>query len=346
MISHSKPWLIDADRQAVDRVLLSGMLTQGNLTDEFEASAALYLGSAGSVATGSGTSALMLALKSLRVEARAEVILPTYVCRSVIEAVVGVGATPVLCDVGDYWNMTPESVASKVTSRTAAIIVVHLYGIPANTHAFKQFGVPIIEDCCQALGAQVEGQKVGTIGALGVFSFHATKCMTTAEGGLAVSNDTELLTRVRAMRDGIDGELANPFVSRMTDLQAALGLSQLSRYADFLKRRQEIADLYFSELRECSIQMPGAVREKSIFVRFPVKIKGDFDSCRRRFDVLGVQVRHGVDDLLHWGRALNGDAFPAAERLFAETISIPIYPALEESEIDAVVQACNAIWRS
>lgn len=345
MITHSKPWIVDSDRQAVDAVLASGMLAQGRLVRAFEARVSQYLGSGGGVAVASGTAALILALKALKVGATHEVIVPTYVCKSVVEAVVSTGAKPVLCDVGEEWNMTAETVAPKVTSRTAAIVVVHIFGIPANTYSFKQFGVPIVENCCQAFGARADGANVGTIGSVGVFSFHATKCLTTGEGGLAMSSDLGLLERMRSLRDGNCSATGERVASPMTDLQAALGLSQLSRYPQFLKRRKEIAELYFAELRGCSIQLPEAVREKSIFFRFPVRVQGDFNVYQRRFEALKIHVRRGVDNLLHRAVGLERHDFPVAEKLLSETVSIPIYPALEDKELQEVISACCKVWR-
>jgi perosamine synthetase len=346
VITHSKPCILDSDRRAVDHVLASGMIAQGSLVHQFEDEAAAYLGVRGGVATASGTAALTLALKALRIAPLSEVILPTYVCRSVAEAVVSAGATPVLCDVSEEWNMTPETVAPLISSRTAAIIVVHVFGIPADTSAFKNFGIPIIEDCCQAFGARVRNSNVGTIGSIGVFSFHATKCLATGEGGLAVSNDKDVVRRMRSLRDGASSRVDARVASPMTDMQAALGLSQLSQYNMFLNRRKAIADLYFAELSDCSCQLPTIIRQKSIFFRFPVRVRGDFDLFRQHFNSLDIQVRRGVDDLLHREVIHQKQDFPLAERLYTETVSLPIYPALKEEEARAVIQACRKVWRS
>jgi UDP-4-amino-4-deoxy-L-arabinose-oxoglutarate aminotransferase len=344
MIQHSKPWIAEADRRAVDDVLATGMLSQGDRVAEFEAAAAEYLGSSGAVAVGSGTAALTLTLKALDVSAGDQVILPTYVCRNVLEAVFSSGASPVLCDVGDEWNMTAETVAPKISDKTAAIILVHIYGIPADTQAILNLGIPVVEDCAQAFGAQVAGAKVGTSGVIGMFSFHATKCLTTGEGGLAVSSDPILLSKMRALRDGSENLPADRLTSPMTNLQAALGLSQLSRYPQFLDRRQKIADAYFSGLKHCAVELPTAIRGKSIFFRFPLRAQGDFESLRKQFDELGVHVRRGVDRLLHHSLGLDAAGYANAERGFANTVSIPIYPALDDQEVDRVVEACRAVW--
>jgi perosamine synthetase len=344
MIAHSKPWITTCDRRAVDAVLVSGMLAQGKLVQEFEARVAQYLGASGGVAVSSGTAALILALKALRVGGTDEVILPTYVCRSVLEAVISTGAKPVLCDIGDEWNMTVETVTPKITSRTAAIIVVHIFGIPSDTHCLQKLGVPIIEDCCQAFGTQLNGVNVGTINSIGILSFHATKCLTTGEGGMVVSHDANLIEKMRELRDGNEEVIGERMACPITDLQAALGLNQLARYSEFLKRRKEIASRYFTELSNCSIRLPKAIQKKSIFFRFPLRVEGNFSIYRQRFSTLNIQVRQGVDTLLHRVLGLYRHEFPVAEQLFAETISLPIYPALQDEQLEAVILASRAIW--
>jgi perosamine synthetase len=347
MITHSKPWLSFDDRAAIVATLTTGMLAQGQQVGEFESKIADYLQVAGGVAVSSGTAALILALRAIGVAAGDEVILPTYVCKSVAEAIESVQARPIFCDVGPEWNMTAETVSRRMSRLTSAIIAVHIYGIPADVDALKQFGKPVLEDCCQAFGAREQGRAVGTKGSIGVFSFHATKCLTTGEGGIAVSADPLLLERMRVLRDGFDGAAMRARVaSPMTDLQAALGLSQLSRYSNFLSRRCEIADYYFTELQQCPVLLPESIREKSIFFRFPVRVGShNFDDTKRRFQSLGVQVRRGVDRLLHRAMELAPEDFPMSEKLFAETVSIPIYPALSNTDARVVINACRKIFR-
>ncbi|MBE9207147.1 DegT/DnrJ/EryC1/StrS family aminotransferase [Nostoc sp. LEGE 06077] len=344
MITHSKPWITEADQQAVVTVLSSGMIAQGQLVHQLETKVAHYLDVAGGVAVASGSSALVLALTALGVNNDDEVILPTYVCKSVMESVIGVGAKPVLCDIGHDGNMTQETIAAQVTSKTAVIIVVHIFGVAANTHALKCFGIPIIEDCCQAFGTSINGAKVGSIGTIGIFSFHATKCLTTGEGGMAVSNSSNLLEKMRSLRDGDSFSVKERITAPLTDLQAALGLSQLSRYSNFLQRRQEIANYYLHHLHNCSLELPAAINQISIFFRFPVRVNGNFETYQQQFHHHNIQVRRGVDNLLHRLLGLEPHQFPTAERLFAETVSLPIYPALSNAELQQVVLACHTIW--
>lgn len=175
-------------------------------------------------------------------------------------------------------------------------------------------------------------------------SFHAIKCLTTGEGGVALSDDPDTLEKMRRFRDGVDAGAVARLGSPMTDLQAALGLSQLGRYDSFLRRRRAIAGRYLDALADLPVRLPHVIRDRSIFFRFPVKIRGDFDACRQRFDTLGVQVRRGMDALLHRTLAIGNGGFMAAEHLFQETLSIPLYAALADREVEAVIIACWTVW--
>lgn len=341
-IPHSKPHINIDDYHNVIEVLKSGMIAEGKLVRRFEQAISDYLGLVGGVATGSGTDALFLALRALEIGVGHEVILPTYVCKSVMDAVLRTGATPVLCDVGPDWCMTLETVAPHINQSTKAIIVVHIFGIMANIQPLLDFGIPIIEDCCQALGVESGGIKAGSLGHFCISSFHATKLLTTGEGGMVLTHDSDLLERIKATKKGDHMMAGHRFP--MSDLQAALGLSQFARYRGFLRRRCEIADRYFNQLRNLPIQLPLHIRNRSIFFRFPLRTDGDFDSLRSAFAAYNVQVRRGVDILLH--RLNGGDdmGFEGAARAYNATLSLPIYPALTDLEVEQVVTAAHRVF--
>lgn len=332
LITHSKPWLNDTDIDAVDSALAGGMIAGGVKVREFEKAVSEYHGTTGSVAVGSGTAAIVLALKALDIGKGDEVILPTYVCISVLHAVKAVGAVPVLCDVGRHWNMTPEEVKPHISKNTKALIVVHIFGIAADTAKFLRFGLPVIEDCCQAFGAVTGGKKAGTVGACGVFSFNAIKCITTGEGGMTTSTDPVLVERMRALK------ASNSIASPMSDLQAVLGLSQLARYDEMLNRRRAIAQKYFSRLPSRLTARLSEVKEGSIFFRFPLTVSGDFEALRKDCEEKGFAVRKGVDALIHRKFGSADKDFPNASGLFETTLSLPIYPALMEEDVDLILE--------
>ena len=343
-ISHSKPWITPHDRRAVETAMQSGIIAEGELVRRFEEGLSSYLALEGGIATCDGTHALFLALMALGVSSGDEVIIPTYVCSSVWHAVAWTGATPVLCDVGDNWCMNMQTVRHVCTSRTKAIVAVHVFGITADVPSMILSGIPVIEDCCQALGCEHGENAPGTAGPLCVCSFHATKLLTTGEGGMVLTGDRKLLRKLRALKFGGSNGLEFRSRSPMSDIQAALGLSQLSRYEDSLRRRSEIADYYFEGIDEDHARLPHHIRSRSIFYRFPLLVKQPHCLLRAAFSREGVQVRRGVDILLHRELGLRPDDFPGAEQCFAETLSIPIYPALTEQERHIVADVANRIF--
>lgn len=334
MIPHSRPYITEDDITAVREVLESGNIAKGGKVLEFENDLSKYLGVKSAFTAGSGTAVLVLGLKALGVRENDEVILPTYVCRNVMDAVNNLGASPVLCDIGDQWNMDVHTIKPKITPKTKAIIVVHIFGIPAESSKIKELGIPVIEDACQAFGAEVDGKILGSKSELSFFSFHATKCLTTGVGGALTSNNPEITSRIEELL------VKNFIASPMTDLQAALGISQLKKYKKMLEQRKRIADRYFKELPVQDASLPSAVKNKSIFFRFPVRIKNlDFQSAKKFFFERGIHVRNGVDALLHRNLGLSDTGFPMASKLFNETLSIPIYPALSDDEQTKIINA-------
>jgi len=338
-IHHSKPWITDGDRRAVRNVLESGMLAQGANVTRFEQEVASYHGCLDAIAAASGTAALMVGLDLLGVKPGSEIIVPTYACDAIRHAVQAVGATPVPCDTGPHtWNVTSDSVAARVSEKTAAVIVVHTFGIPADVSAIGRLGVPVIEDCAQAFGTRIGTGTAGSAGDIGVYSFNATKCLTTGEGGMLVTGKPEMADRFRALR-----REPKKHGHRMSDMQAALGLSQLERYADFLRRRRGIADLYFSRLPPDLIGRLNRCRQGNIFFRFPVFGDIDFPAVRQVMAERGIHVRSGVDALIHRPMGLHDDDFPNAMAAFVGTCCIPIYPALTDGEIEAIIAAFDHI---
>lgn len=256
IITHSRPHLTSEDLTAIHAVLTSGMIAEGEMVGRFEHEVSRYMGIAGGVAASSGTSALFMVLKGLSIGEGDEVILPSYVCQSVWEAVAAAGAQPVLCDIQEDWCMSIDTVRPRVTRRTKAVILVHIFGIVANADGIFSLGIPVIEDCCQAVGAKYDGRMAGTLGQACLLSFNATKLLTTGEGGMVLTNDVTLLKKMRQLKQGNAERMTSRYSSPLTDIQAALGLSQLARYAAFLDRRRAIADYYFSELDGLPLSLP------------------------------------------------------------------------------------------
>ncbi|MEK7762248.1 MAG: DegT/DnrJ/EryC1/StrS aminotransferase family protein, partial [Nitrospirota bacterium] len=230
MIPHSRPSIDQEEIRAVTAVLQSGHLAQGAVVERFERGMAAYFGVVGGVAVNSGTMALEVALRVLDIGPGDEVILPSYVCAAPWQAVQRVGAQARLVDIEpETFQIDADLARAAITSKTRAIIVPHLFGLPADLTALTSLGLPIIEDCAQTLGALEQGRAVGSVGTLTVCSFYANKLLCTGEGGMVLSNDSVLLERARALREYDGAPSLNPLASnlKITDLQAAVGLAQL-----------------------------------------------------------------------------------------------------------------------
>lgn len=332
MIPHSFPCIDIEDQSAVLSALQNKTLASGALVENLEKNCADYLGFSYGRTTVSGQSALVLALHALGIHNGDEVIIPTYVCRSVAQAVESVGAIPVFCDIGENWCLNLKTVNAVKSDKTAAIIAVHVFGIRAPISPLKKLGLPIIEDCCQ-----LYSPDVGHEGDISVYSFHATKCLTTGEGGFVATSRGDISQQ-------IENSIMSGFVSsRLSDLQAALGISQLSRYDTFLKRRKEIADMYFESLPQTVTSNIKKYSQDSIFFRFPILSDKDYVSVSRAFFENGIHVRHGVDMLLHRESGLDDICYPNASKFFAHTISIPLYPALTKKQVEHIAKVTTKI---
>lgn len=327
-IPHSRPWITEAEEAAVREQLRSGRVASGPAVAAFEEELAARLGLPGAVATPSGTRALVLALEALGVAAGHEVVVPTYVCDSVAEAVRATGARPVFADAAPDWQGDPEAVARKLTPRTAAVVLVHHLGIRTDADPFARLGVPLIEDFCQTL----DPETFRWAGDAAVFSFHATKCLTTGEGGMATARDPRVLRRLR------EGRRRGAAMGAMTDLQAALGRAQLARSAEIGARRRAIADRYLACLPAPLTAAFRRVRVRSMAYR--VLLTGlDFERAAAVGARHGVAIRRGVDALLHRQAGLPDADFPVATALFDATVSIPAHPSLSDEEVERVI-AC------
>jgi len=352
MIPHSRPSLEEDDIRAVTETMRSGRIAEGPAVAQFEQSMAAYVGVQGGVAVSSGTVALELALRALGIGHGDNVILPSYVCSAPWLAVQRVGAQARIVDIdADTYNLDPQKVRKARTSRTRAIIVPHLFGLPADLTTLKSLGIPLIEDCAQTLGATEQGRAVGTVGQLTVCSFYATKLLCTGEGGMVLSNDEDLLERVRALREYDQAPSLNAaaFNCKMTDLEAAMGLSQLNQLGTFLERRAALAAVYRESLPAGLFNLPSVPSGRThCYYRFVVRLpKGvqspdELTAYLSRMMHRGVQCRKPVFRPLH--RYLELSDFPASDEADGAAISLPIYPSLTEEEIRQVAQiACEEL---
>lgn len=353
MIQLSSPYIGDAEREGVLRVLDSGMLAQGPEVAAFEDEFARMLGADHAVAVNSGTSALHLGLIARGIGPGDEVIVPSFTFAATANAVRLTGAEPVFADIGiDDFCLDPDAVGAAVTSRTAAVMPVHLYGHPADMDGIgavcERHGLALIEDAAQAHLASWRGQRVGTFGT-GMFSFYPTKNMMSGEGGMITTRDPELARMARLLRNqGMERRYENEVIGfncRMTDLHAAIGRAQLTRIEEWTERRQQIALRYDAGI-ETVITPPVALAATHVYHQYTVRVPdGRRDRLAEHLSEsgigCGVYYPIPVHRLPSFGIELD---LPVTEQAAREALSIPVHPALSESEIDRVIEVINA-WR-
>jgi dTDP-4-amino-4,6-dideoxygalactose transaminase len=329
----------EEDALRVAAVVRSGQLVQGVEVEGFERELARRLGVAAAAAVSSGSAALELALSALGVGPGDEVVVPTYACDALHHAATRRGAVPVLADA-DPETLGPsvKDVARRLTPRTRAVVVVHPFGLAVGLDEFLALGVPVVEDCAQAIGAALDGRPAGSRGALAVCSFYATKLLTTGEGG-AVAGPRYVVERVRDARDYDEREDLTPrFNYKLTDMQAALGRSQLARLDAFIVRRRAIAARYRAALAGIpGCRPPGELGERHVYHRFVVAVDRPLGPLIAGLERRGVAARRPVFRPIH--RALGLDGYPEAERLWTQCLSVPCYPSLTDGEADAVAAA-------
>jgi len=345
MIEHNKPCLNKNDSDILSQTLRRSDLAQGRIVESFENDLSKYLGrNSQTCVVSSGTSALFLALWALGIKSGDEVLAPSYVCSAILNAIFMLKAKPLLVDINpDDFNISYESTKKLITKKAKAIIIPHTYGVPADLSKFKKLGLPIVEDCAQALGATYKDQKVGTIGDVGVFSFYATKLMTTGHGGMISSRNKFFINKIKDYREfDLRKKYFPRFNFKMTDIQAALGLSQLKRLNSFIKKRENIAQRYTKVLLGFNLERQmNKSGGKRIYYRYVIISK---NVLKLKQVLLKNAVKAIVpitsEELLHNYLRLPKKRFPHAENVSKNTLSLPIYPAMKNNEITKV---CNIL---
>lgn len=343
MITHSKIVLEEEDVVSVEKVLRSGQLVQGEVVSAFEKQVASFTGVNHAVAVSSGTAALHLSLLSLGVGRDSEVILPSYVCTALLNAINYVRATPVLVDIDpDTYNVSVEEARKVINDKTGAIIVPHMFGLSADMDEILSLGVPVIEDCAQAVGATYKGKKVGSFGRTAIFSCYATKMLCAGEGGLVLSNDPDVIMQIKDLRDYDEKETYTVrYNYKLTDIQAALGMSQLEKLPSFIQKKKEIAGIYDNRLRGVVKKIPFVQQGREhVYYRYVVLVE-NMTRFIEEMKKKGVECKRPVFRPLH--RYLNLSGYPVTEEVFSKAVSIPIYPSLSIDGARRIVDAVNKI---
>ncbi len=364
----AKPEITDSDREAVLEVLRTPHLSSGPKVQEFEQAICEYTGSQYAVALNSGTSALQIAVRSLGLDAGAEVILPSFTFSALLNVILQEGLRPKFVDIDpESYNTTPELIAEAITEDTQLVIAVHTFGIPADVpgiisaiSSLSRAGRPrhtvqVIEDACEALGTEVEGRKAGTLGDAGLFAFYPNKQITTGEGGVLVTSDERIARQARILRNqGRDPTLSWDdhaeigFSYRLSDMNCALGISQLKRLEHVIERRQRLAESYDRRLQGIAdvVRPPlsSVIGRISWFV-YPIRLPDRFARADRDW-ICEVLATKGIATgryfaPLHRQPVLQKSKVTASnltstESIADRVIALPFFNQLTETEIEEV----------
>jgi len=341
IIPHSKPFLGTAEANALSRVLASGQLAQGPEIRGLEREMRTVAGQRFGIAVSSGTAALYLALRSLDVKQGDSVVIPSYVCTALLNAVLMAGASPCLSDVDPVTGeMTVDTAKKALRKNTKAAIVPHLFGVPADAHSIeRQLGVPVIEDCAQCVGTSLGGKKVGGQTLISVFSFYATKLLCAGEGGLVATSDRRIADVITNIREYDNRETYVPaFNFKLSDVHAALARQQLKRLPEMVGKRRKIAGIYDDSLEGPALPVrPSAQGEnirRSVYFRYVVRAAGNVKSIIGKMETKGIACRRPIYKPLHHYLKKNG--FPGTDEIYKKAISIPIYPSLSKDQIEYI----------
>ncbi|MBS3788181.1 DegT/DnrJ/EryC1/StrS family aminotransferase [Candidatus Bipolaricaulota bacterium] len=384
MIKVAKPYVTEREVEAIREVLFSGRYLTGPKVEEFEQKFADYIGVEHSVAVNSGTAALHVSLAVLGVGPGDEVIVPPLTFFSTVSSVLHQNAIPVFGDIDpDSYCLDPEDVKKRITENTKAIIPVHLFGNAANMEELlrvaKENDLYVIEDAAQAHGTEYKGEKVGSIGDIGTFSFYATKHMTTGEGGMLVTDNGEWAKLARNIRShGMTDRDHHDYLGynyRMNEIAAAMGIVQLERLDDLNEKRIKNSKYLLGRLRELKIPWLTTPRLESrvkhTFFWCPVlidekKLGMGTKRLREKLYERGIETRHRYHNPLYKQKVLTEknpypEGFPynskhydknidyqqvyleTAEKVAGKLLGLPNHPGLGQTELDAVIDSIRSL---
>ncbi|MBS4208294.1 DegT/DnrJ/EryC1/StrS family aminotransferase [Bacillus sp. FJAT-50079] len=362
MIPIASPVITKLEKELVNEVLESGNLATGEYVTKFEQNFANYIGVPYAIATSSGTTGLHAAIESLSLPEGSEIITTPFTFIASSNSILYSKHQPIFVDIDpETFNMNPDYIRDLVRNNRniKAILVVHLYGLPANMKAImdiaKEFNLKVIEDCAQAHGAEINGRKVGTFGDVGVFSFYPTKNMTTSEGGMIVTHNEEINAKSRLLiNHGSPERYVHTIIGynyRMTNISAAIGIGQLKQIEHFTSKRISNANMLNKGLGDIKwLRTPYAPEGfKHVYHQYTIKIEG-----KGRTEVIKELEKAKIGYGVHYPTPIHlqpvykelgygTQELPHSEKLANEVLSLPVHPGLSELDIKKIVSVFTSL---
>ena len=335
--------------------------SRGQFVDRFEREFAAYVGVEHAASVCNGTVALHLAMLALGLGPGDEVIVPTFTYIASVNAIAYVGATPVFVDsLLDTWQLDPSDIRRKITARTKALVVVHLYGQPAHMDAVmsiaREHGLAVIEDCAEAIGSRIGDRHVGTFGDIATWSFFGNKTITTGEGGMVTASLPQLDATMRKLKgQGLAGDREYwhdviGYNYRMTNICAAIGAAQLPHASKFLGRKRQIASQYREGLKSTPVDVlwEAAGTTNSFWMNcLAVRDPTQREPLRKHLAREGIETRptfHPAHTMPMYERYATGN-YPVALALGRRGINLPSSPALTDADVDRIIDSIRSFFR-
>lgn len=361
MIPIAKPLIGEREKELVLGVLDSGIIAQGPRVKEFEENFAEYIGVDYAIAVSSGTAALHLSLLAHDIGIGDEVITTPFTFISTANSILFCNAKPVFVDIEEEtFNIGPERIEEGITEKTKAIIPVHLYGHPADmkeiTRIADDHNLVVIEDACQAHGAEIDGKKAGSF-STGTFSFYPTKNMTTGEGGMITTDDEKIAEKLRMLREhGSRKRYYHEILGfnlRMTDISAAIGIAQLKRLDEFNSIRIKNAAHLSEKLKDVEGIITPKIKEgvRHVFHQYTIRVTEDFKVTRDELvkilngKGIGTGIYYPVPihkQPLYKNLGYDGN-LPISEKMVREVLSLPIHPSVTNEDLEFIANIISSI---
>ncbi len=353
-----QPFLYGNEKKYLNECIKSNYVSsKGNFVKMFENKFAKYIGVKYATSCCNGTCALHLAIATLGIGYGDEIIIPTLTFIATANSVINNGATPVLVDVQNDWQINPDKIREKITKKTKAIIAVHLYGYPCNMKELikisKDYNLFLIEDCAEAIGCFYRNKHVGTFGDIGIFSFFGNKTITTGEGGMLVTNNRSIINKAQYLKSHgksvSDNYLfeSSGFNFRMTNLSAAVGLAQLERINKILTMKKKVENKYRELLKNLPVEFNNGNNSNNPWLVTILvennKIRNGLRKFLRENNIQTRPIFYPLHILPMFKS--NRDEFQKAENIACRGISLPSYPALKNEEIKYICDKITEFYK-